>query len=329
MFEGEIVIKIVNPTRGISVLGEGAEGGAIEDVEEVFGMGVPLSLGVDVVDGKVLIKREKGTSMEVYVASDLMERGAGKSMLDCGCSKLEVALLFIGHEIHHLTEPDRLRACEVEAGDHTTGLAGAMNPDMPKKWMAFVRRFLKESGEVNLNKNFSKTIGIANEACADLLGFHFLEKIRCVHPEKWPNGIEKAKESLVALRERESQSRKKMKVVDLYNYSDFLRKAQNVNFEEYIDIVRYCWIALFPLSKAAFTLTLSQLPQNLFEAAAHLLHVQQCERPEPLHDSPHDFYPVELGTVGRQKVDDQPFGLPPLEAVSGRRGRVHRPIIEP
>lgn len=161
----------------IRILNDGApQSGDDEETTQVNQM-VTLNESVDV--GRFSnkrISRKDGTAASILVSVELFNGGLAADLRRAGATEQEVAVHFLGHEIHHLTEIERLAAGGFKNRDRASRFASAFHDALPMDWKKTVALLVKEFGSSNTalrSTEIKAAEDIADEATADLLGLYW------------------------------------------------------------------------------------------------------------------------------------------------------------
>lgn len=166
---GRYVILILNETKP----GETK----IEAEHSVSGMNTGFSY-VDKTPDNIVRRKPRSVS-EIRASVEMLTRGFGRLLIELRAAPEEIVLHFLAHEIHHLDELERQRACKLPINWRQTSLAGALRSDMPDNWRAAAIGLIAGHPTFDMLDAELRTAGeIADEACADLTGLYWMKKAR-------------------------------------------------------------------------------------------------------------------------------------------------------
>lgn len=168
-FASGIEIRILN--------GGMAKAGTKEHLITVNGM----RTGVDWNDAflETLAARTPKTRMEIDVSVNLFEDEIGARMVKLDADPLTTLAHFLAHEIFHLDEPERTRACGIKKNNRFTALAGGVRPDFPAPWLSAVIKLTETfPAQRKTPATFAKAFDIINECSADLIGLHWIREAK-------------------------------------------------------------------------------------------------------------------------------------------------------
>jgi hypothetical protein len=161
----------------IRILNDGApQSGDDEDTTQVNQM-VTLNESVD--EGLFFnrrIARKYPTVASILVSVELFSKGLAANLLRAGATEQEVVVHFLGHEIHHLTEIERLGAGGFKDKDRASRFASAFHDALPSDWKKTIALLIEEFSSSNLaarSPEIKAAEDIADEATADLLGLYW------------------------------------------------------------------------------------------------------------------------------------------------------------
>jgi hypothetical protein len=170
---GEIQIRILNngdPQKGDD-----------EETTQVLQM---MTLNQSVDSGPFLrksIQRKPGTVANILVSVDLFESGIAHQLLMSGASQMEIAVHFLAHEIRHLTEIERLSSGQFTTKHRASRFASAFCNELQPTWKSAIKKLIKSYPDSTDKKNVTQDIrtseDIADEACADLIGLYWFDKV--------------------------------------------------------------------------------------------------------------------------------------------------------
>ena len=123
------------------------------------------------------IRRDPAAMMHLAISVELMTTEAGASLASLGAQESDVIFHLLAHEIHHLNEAERLIECTVERGDRHNGLAKAVRKELPLEWIDSIKHYSEHHGpskSIPMDDMLVTAGHIADEACTDMTGLHWL-----------------------------------------------------------------------------------------------------------------------------------------------------------
>ena len=161
----------------IRILNDGApESGDDEETTQVYQM---ATLNESVDQGHVFkrqIARKDSTVASILVSVDLFRGGLAAALLSAGASEREIAVHFLAHEIHHLTEIERLSVGNFRNKDRASRFASAFQGMLPEDWRNAITLLVKEFSGSHKTPEIEAAEDIADEAAADLLGLYWFNQ---------------------------------------------------------------------------------------------------------------------------------------------------------
>lgn len=118
-------------------------------------------------------------SAEIEISLNIFEEDAPKKLLGLGASRQDIALHFLGHEIHHLDEIERQNKCGIRLGRQHSAFAGAARPEFDEPWLDALRVYTEHfSNDTPQPASLLDAGETANEAAADLVGLYWMARAR-------------------------------------------------------------------------------------------------------------------------------------------------------
>lgn len=127
------------------------------------------------------IQRDESKPIQIAVGVDLLRVGCAHALMRLGANESDVLLHLLAHEIHHLNESERLIECNVPRGDHRISLVKAIRKEFSDDWQVAIKDFAARHGPskaIDLDDLLLTAGHIADEACADLIGLHWLREAK-------------------------------------------------------------------------------------------------------------------------------------------------------
>lgn len=125
------------------------------------------------------IRRKVSTVASILVSVDLFDSGLAKELLVSGATEQEIAVHFFAHEIHHLTEIERLASGGLTSKMRSSRFASAFRNDVAPDRQDLIRALIKEypvSNSSRVPPEITAGEDIADEAAADLLALHIFSQ---------------------------------------------------------------------------------------------------------------------------------------------------------
>jgi hypothetical protein len=124
------------------------------------------------------IRQKSGKPAKILVSVDLFDADLALDLLNAGATENQILVHFLAHEIHHLTEVERVAAGGFLSKHRSSGLVAAYQGEMEADWNSVIKKLWAEFPDraKSPREIFDGAI-IADEVSADLIGLYWLGRV--------------------------------------------------------------------------------------------------------------------------------------------------------